>query len=217
MEKVLDAREKRKTAGCRSGQMFVIAAIIILVGLIMLKNLLAVYSTMEEKRSVESDMLDKQLKNIRGEFRYIAGIASLQADANASGIAYLSNFSGFLRSDADIRILYLFAFANGTSQKYSITIGNYLKDNINATVNVTGSTSAGYYFGTINDETNITTAFQSTAGTVNITLAYSYRNQNITERLPLSVSGNSVAGFFDITLEDGMTVRSKDVYNRSWT
>ncbi len=121
----------------QKGQMFLIGSIMVLIGLIMLKNLLAVYTTVEETRFQETNIIDKQLSNVVNEYENIIGLASLNGYDN--GVSYLSNFSGFLRNDIDSEILYSFVFANGTTQRYNVTIGNYLGDKINLTVNVTDS------------------------------------------------------------------------------
>ncbi len=200
------------------GQMFVIGAILIVIGLIMLKNLLGIYSTAEEKRYQESIIIDKQLRNVKDEYKYIVATAAVQADANASGISYLSNFSNFIRNDFDSKIVYMFVYANGTTQRFSITVGNFIDDKINVTVNATNSNPAGYLYGNMNDKTNLTREFNATInGTINVTLTYIYRSGNFTERIPVNVSTrNLAAGFFDISLEDSsLYIRSKETYN--WT
>jgi hypothetical protein len=109
---------------------------------------------------------------------------------------------------------------NTLSEKYSVSVGNYLKNIINATVNVTDSTPSGYAFGNINDKTNSTTEFQSNInGTINITLTYTISGSNVTEKIPVNVTTmNSTVGFFDITLmEKDMTVRRKQIYNWTWS
>ena len=200
----------------RKGQMFVIGAILILIGLIVLKNLLGVYSTAEEKRYQESVILDKQLRNIRDEYKYIIATASMQNDANASGISYLSNFSSLIRNDMNGRIVYMFIFANGTTQKFSVNVGNFVNDKINVTVNATSSNPNGYVYGSMDDKANLTKEFNATInGTINVTLKYLYRNINFTEMVPVNVSTKSrAAGFFDITLEGSdIYVRSKETYS----
>ncbi len=203
----------------RKGQMFVIGAILILIGLIVLKNLLGVYSTAEEKRYQESVILDKHLRNVRDEYKYIIATASMQNDANASGISYLSNFSSLIRNDMDSKIVYMFIFANGTTQKFSVNVGNFVNDKINVTVNATNSNPNGYVYGGMDDKTNLTREFNATInGTINVTLKYLHRNINFTETVPMNVSTkNLAAGFFDITLVGSdIYVRTKETYNRSF-
>ena len=112
------------------GQMFVIAGIIIVIGLIMIKNILGSYGIIEEKRSHETIIFDKQLRNIKNEYAYAISVAVMQANINDSGIVYLSNLSDFIRSENDAKIFYVFAFANGSNQNYYLTVGNFLNDKI---------------------------------------------------------------------------------------
>ncbi len=210
--------EENRRFSAPKGQMFVIAAILILVALIAIKNLLGMYATFEEKRFEETFTLDKQMKNIKNELRYTAGIASLQSDANLSGIRFLYNFSNFTVNDMDAKLLYAFVFVNASTQEFGITVGNFMKDTINVTVNATNTTQPGYAF-TINNSINVSRQFNSNInGTINITLTYSKQNENITERFPILASTQRYVGVFsDIILESrDEFVRSKDVYNRTW-
>ncbi len=198
--------------------MFIIASILLLIAMIMLKNLLGIYATYEEKSFSEMFTLDKQLNNLKSEYRYLVGLTTLQGNANQSGITYLYNFSNFSTSDISAKVLYVYVFGNGSTQRYSATIGNFIEDEINMTVNATSSTPTGFTF-TLNSMANATYEFNSSInGTINITLRYAYRNDNVTERFPVLIStSNVVAGFFDITVSSGdQFVRSKSVYNRTW-
>lgn len=217
MKKENNIEVMRETRGS-TGQMFLIGAILILIALVAIKNLLGVYATFEEKRFEEIFTLDKQLKNMKNEFRYVAGIATLQNDVNLSGIQFLYNFSNFTTSDMDAKLLYTFIFSNASNQIFGVTMGNFLKDTINVTINATNSTPTGYTF-TINNTSNISRQFNSSInGTINITIIYTKQNENITERFPILVSTQRFdALFFDITLwSRDEFVRSKELYNRTW-
>ncbi|MFH0832697.1 MAG: hypothetical protein V1900_03200 [Candidatus Aenigmatarchaeota archaeon] len=196
------------------GQMFLVAAILVVIALVALKNLFGIYATTEEKRFGESSLLDKQMKNLKNEFRAVVGVAALQNDANVSGINHLYNFSNLIKSDA--KLLYVFVFNNATSQRFAATIGNFLNDKINVTLNATDS-GLGYNF-VVDDEKNITKIFQSTInGTVNLTFIYEIRGENVTEAFRITTDKNLVFAFFDVQLEDSRAlVRSKDIYNWSW-
>lgn len=201
-----------------SGQMFILAAILIVVALVGIKNLLGVYSTFEEQRFEETFNMDKQIKNIKNEMKNAGGIATLQNDVNLSGINFLYNFTNFTVSDINAKILYAFVFANASNQIYGVTIGNFLKDTINITLNATNSSQTGYTF-MINNSVNVSRQFNSNInGTINITLTYTKQNENVTERFPVLVSTQkSVALFFDIQLSrSNEFIRAKDVYNRTW-
>ena len=199
------------------GQMFVRAAIIIVIGLIMIKNILGVYGIMEEKRTQETGILDKQLRNIKNEYGYAIAAAAMQANINDSGISYLSNFSDFIRSENDAKIFYLFAFANGSNQNYYLTVGNYMNDMINITsLAVTTSSPSSWQISAMNDKTNLTNSFSSSInGTINVTINYTLSGTSISEFVPLTVdTKNRVIGFFDISLYSGNDfIRTKFVYN----
>jgi len=201
-----------------SGQMFIIASILIVTALLALKNLLGVYSTFEEKRFEETLDLDSQLKNIKNEFGYILGIAALQNDVNGSGIRFFYNFSNFIANDIDARILYVFVFVNSSNQAFGVTTGNLLREAINVTINATNSTPTGYTF-IMNSSFNTSREFQSSInGTINITLTYSRQNSNITERFPILVSTiRSAAIFVDARVHgENAFVRAKEIYNKTW-
>ena len=198
--------------------MFIIASILMLVSMVALKNLLGIYATFEEKRFSESFTLDKELNNLRSEYRYLAGLTSLQGNVNLTGINHLYNFTNFTTSGIDAKVLYLYIFNNGSTQRYSVTAGNFIDDEINITLNATSSTPPGFLF-TLGSRANATREFNASInGTVNITLRYTQQTANITEIFPVQIStANMVAGFFDITLSSGTQfVRSKSIYNRTW-
>lgn len=208
------ALEKMKST--RKGQMFLLASVIIVLSLISISNLLGIYKTVEETRLQESLILDKQLKNIKAEYESIAGAARLNDDVNGSAIRYLANFSELLRNTADVEVLYSFIFYNATIQRYSVTIGNYLKDKINVTVNVSNSTSNGAAIGIIEDMKNSTGTFVSsiTGGTLTVNITYARKGENVTEIIPITVDRSYVSLFYDIKLKEGQDfVRIKDVYN----
>ena len=201
-----------------SGQMFIIASILVLVAMVTLKNLLGIYATFEEKKFSEAFTLDKDLNNLKNEYRYLVGLESLNGDANLSGINNLYNFTNFTTSDINAKVLYVYIFGNGSTQRYSIAIGNFINDEINITLNATNSTPAGFLF-TLNSMQNTTREFNSSInGTISITLRYTQPAENITEQFPVLIStSNIVAGFFDITVfSAAQYVRSKSIYNRTW-
>ena len=218
---------KRSTYGTSShsfsckGQMFLIGAILIIISLVLLRNLLGVFTTAQEEEAGEAIIADMELRNIKNEYNYLAGIASrnLNLTPNVSAINNLYNISDLIRNDKNVKILYVLAFVNGTNQRYTVTVGNFLNDRINATVNVTNSSTSGFYFGNINDKINVTAEFLPNANvTVTITLNYTLQDNNITEIMKANVgTRNHLSLFYDITLEGSdFAVRTKDVYNTTW-
>ena len=179
MEKVLNGKK---------GQLFIAGAIIILVGLILLKSLF-VYSSVEEKRFLESSLLERYSGNIMNEYENIAGLATMQSDVNRSGIDYLSNFSFFITDAMRSKILYAFVFVNSNS--YSVTVGNFLGDKINLTINATDSTPGCYHIGVMNHKTNQTREFIADInGTVELTFGYVKSGNEYSQKILIIKHGN---------------------------
>jgi hypothetical protein len=206
-----------RSAFGKKGQMFVIAAIFMIIGVILLRNILSFPAITQEKTFQDVSYLDRNLKNIKNEFAYTAGVASAQHRPNATGADYLLNISDYVRNQFDSKILYLYVFANGTTQNVSVTVGNYLQTNISGTIEVTDSTPPTRAFD-LNDKGYITLEFNSSQSMVNLTLNYTIQDRKTVEKIYFNVSTkNYVRAFFDITLLDtGFFARSKSVYNRSW-
>ena len=206
------------------GQMFLLASVIIVLGLISIGNLLGIYKTVEETRLQESLMLDKQLRNIKAEYESIAAAARLGNDVNGSAIRYLSNFSGLLRNTADVEVFYVFAYFNASDKNYSLTIGNYLKDSINVTVNASSSDPAGIFIGVIDDRKNETRTSAHTitssplSGTVLVNVTYTIKGSNVMEAVPVTISNrNYLILLYDIKVKEGNDfVSVKDTYNVTW-
>lgn len=204
----------------KRGQMFLISSVIIILGIVSLSGLLGVYRTSEEARVQESLILDRQVKNMRNEYEMTAAASRLGIDVNGTAIALLSNFSELLRNTADAEIFYSFVYFNASNNNYSVTVGNYMKEMINVTINVTSSTAAGALIGNVNDMSNATVTFGSgiSSGTVSVNVTYLAQGGNTTESIPVSISPRNYAAlFYDIKLYEGNDfVRVKDVYNMTW-
>ena len=201
---------RKKKIG-RKGQMFVAAAVVIIVGLLLMKNLFSLYSTVEEKRHQESLLPGNRLDNIEKEYEYILGISAMQG-GRGNGVEYLSNFSNYLRDDTnDFEGLYVFVVTNSSSHTYSITVGNFLRDKINATINVTDSTPT-MVGAEIGDRLNHTWEFQSSAMQVNITLIYDFQNSRMIEQFSVNTGKNVTFGFFDIMLQSDLFLRKQFQY-----
>jgi len=198
------------------GQMFMIGAIFIIIGFVLLKGLLSLPILAQEKTFQDTSYLDRNLKNVRGEYDYAASVASMQSDANASSV-YIYNLSTYMRREFDSKIIYVFIFSNGTTRNFSVTIGNFMQNNLSGTINFTNSTPAGRAF-VLNDSTTTVLEFNASAVIVNVTLNYTLQNNQVVEKFYFNSSTrNYVEAFFDISLlESGFFVRSKSTYNRTW-
>ena len=201
------------------GQMFIVAGIILVMLLFSLSGLLSVYGTGQEKTNLESVAVHRTAENLMREYKNIAGVATMKGDVNGSAMVYLSNFSDMARDDAGARVLYAFAFSNGTSQKFSVTTGNYLDGLVNLTIYATDSTPSSFFIGVVQDRTNVTREFSRSSNVlINITLNYTDNEGSKAERMTLNASAlSSVAAIFDIKAESAEGfARRKETYNRSW-
>lgn len=203
----------------KKGQMFLIAMVFVLISFLILRSILGVYDVFEEKRSQEIKTEDLEMRNIVKEYQYAAGIASMQPDINRSGQDYIFNLTSFVRNTRDAEILYVFAYANGSTGKYGVTVGNFLDDKINATVSGTNTAPASSQF-ILDDRKNQTLEFNFTAnGTVELNLTYTMANNDRKEIMNITVQSPSlfVGLMIDLTLEgNNIRVRYKDLYNRTW-
>src|SRR3989344_956540 len=201
------------------GQMFLIAAVFIIISFFVIRNVLDIYNVFEENRSQEIRTEDLQTKNLVREYEQAAGAASMQSNANRSAQDYLFNFSSFLRNTRDARMLYLFAYSNSTTAKYSVVLGNFLNDNVNATISATNSDPVTAQF-VLADRRNATAEFIFLGnGTVELNLTYTVRNEVRKDLLNITVQSPRLfmTLFTDITLEgNNIIVRHKDIYNRTW-
>jgi hypothetical protein len=192
----------------KKGQMFIVGSIIFVIGFIFLSNLFT-YTEVEEKRFLESIILDRYADNIMNQYKNIIGLSSMQG--NLSTINYLYNFSLFVRESS---VLYVFTYFNAS--KYSVTIGNFLDDKINVTINASNSLPTGYQIGVMDDNTYQTVEFTAT-GSAELTLTYNLRGNVYNETLPATAGSNFAQGFFDITLEqDDVLIRRIGTYNMTW-
>lgn len=186
----------------KKGQMFLAGAIVLVVGMILLKLIMGTYEIAEEKRHQDSFIADRQIKNIKEQYENLINNALIN---NRNDIqTHLSNFSNYLRSEFPdrIKILYMMAIVN-TDRDTNITIGNFLDDKINVTI-------AAKNF-VLNDQTQSSNLFSFD----NITLRYQYRNDNITEVMKVDYI-NATYVFFDIIVGSDSFVRTKYVYNRTY-
>jgi len=202
--------------GLRKGQMFMIAGILILVGFLMLKSMLSVYQTVEEKTTEESELVDRQIKNIIKEYEMTLGFGSLQADPNQSTLEYLVNFTKYLESDMTIEVLFVYAFYDNTTGNYTVNIGNFLDDKRNCTINTTNPTNSDTF--NLADEKNYTKEFNTTSTSSDITLTYGFRGQDRKEKITVETGNqNFTIGFFDVNIrKDNIVMRAKQTYNRTW-
>ncbi|MBI3190094.1 hypothetical protein HYZ41_00145 [archaeon] len=203
----------------KKGQMFLIGAILMIMGTLLVFNVVGVKSITEESRHQEGKLLNRQMNNIMNEYKYGMGVAAIQQNSNKTESDYAATMSSFLRNDAGSRIFYTIAYVNGTTQAYSVNVGNYLSRKINVTVAATDSSpSSAYVY--LGDRQNSTMHFSSliSNGMINLTLSYMKGSSDVQEKFSLNVSDKKyMTGFFDVTLIDsGSLMNSKEIHNITW-
>ncbi len=200
------------------GQMFLLAAIIIITGIVLVFNVVGAPHITEEKRFQDTMVPEKNIKNVMNEYIFSLGAATLSSTPDEAVKRAMSNFSAYMRSEFDSNVFYVVALYNKSDQRYSVIVGNYLDRAVNVTVNATSSTpSSNYTF--LGDKQSSSLYFSSSVnGTVNITVYYKKGAEDVTEIFSLAAAGrNSTAGIFDVTLRgERSSINRKETYNRTW-
>lgn len=202
----------------QKGQLFIVAAVFIVTGLVLIFGVLTSPALVEEKKFQDVRMLDKNAKNVLNEYKYAAGIATLNSPANVSLQSNMRNLSDYYRREFDSSILYAAVMLNGSTQRFSVDIGNYIRDQIGMNVSASSSVPGSAQF-TLADKDNRAVDFSATANTtITITLNYTAGNTRTVERFSINSSArNFMLLFADIRLKDGTyELRLKDTYNRTW-
>jgi len=129
----------------------------------------------------------------------------------------MSNLSSFLRKDIkSFSSLYMFTYANTTTGKISVAVGNFLASGVNITLNATGSTPLGYSF-LLQDMQSTVKEFTYNSGIseVNITINYTMQPQSDLEMVHVIIKNYTVS-YFDVRLHDkNIQLRAKEVHNRT--
>ena len=200
------------------GQMFIIAMIFIIAVVVLVKNMVSTLELTEENRFQTAKVSEKNMKNFIDEYRHIAAAAAMQAQANQSGLGWLADFSMRLREDQEARIFFVLIVTNGSSQRYSVAIGNYLGDSINITYNVTNSSAPGNTSVIADGEEFVQQHAPLVNGTIAFTAYYTFKDSSVAEKFNFTNSGNnSILLFTDVTAgSDDFSARGKDVFRWSW-
>ena len=162
----------------RKGQMFIIGAIIIIIGLVMLRGMYSMYEVSAESLFQDSASSAHGMVNLAGEYSHLA--------VQNYSIAQFSGFSGYLR-DSIPGVKIFFVFAKPVPGGYDIYAGNFLGYKINATV-ISGES---YGLGVLGDRE----VKSQSIGDVGF-IEFIYGDDR--EKLLLE---NDEAVFYDITLE----------------
>jgi len=194
---------KRKKEKKQKGQMFIIAAIFMIVAIVMIKNSIGTSAIQEESRFQASNTADRTIENVRSEYSRIAALAQFSSQTGG----YLQDFSSEIRHDMDSRIFYVLVLTNGTTQDCNVTTGNYLGEGMNVSVNASGTVASAV----MKDMSSSSTVYHTT-GSMLLLVKYG----GDAETFNLSTTGNSEMIFTDITINSGLVKRELDKSQWAW-
>lgn len=203
----------------KKGQMFLIAAIIISVAIVMSRSMIDVYPTAEEKNFQDTETLVEMLENVEQEYRYSINTATRHENVTIVGPEYLRKLSSFIENDTqhemDYQTIYLFAHLNASTREYNITIGNFLNDEIDATLTIKEAVTFTDHIGYLDSGEDITRGYELSTGyndKIIIILDYIFRHSTYSENVSLIATRNTNLLFYDIRLRQDSFVRAKDIY-----
>src|SRR3989338_360910 len=197
--------------GAMKGQMFLIAGIILLLGIITLANIMNIYSVFEEMRHTEASDMNYRVDNIAREYEYMISAMSSQSQINSNNIR---SFTENITQYEDEEIFFLLAYANNSD--YTMWAGNYLKDSINFTANMSYSIIPDWNI-FLDDKSVSFIINNATITDIEINISYTLNNENEKQSLPMRITNNSIIGFFDVRLNENDNFAKKRIFvNRTW-
>lgn len=200
------------------GQMFIMAAILVISGVVLVYSIIGLPSIAEEKKFQDSMLLDKTARNVMNEYIYAMGASTIYGEPNASAEVFLANLSAFVKSDTDSEMFYSVIFVNGTTSSISVNTGNFLDATTGVTISLTNSTPSSATLSLANGANGTLYFMRNINGTMNFSITYTKDSESVTETFPLTAgTSNLMQGFFDITLRSSNSkINLIETYNRSW-
>ena len=157
------------------GQMFLIAGIVVVVGLIFMKGIYDIYPLFEESRYIRSRNGKFVLNNVNTEYEKIIGLGN-----NSKTDKYLYDFSNFVYHDmAGLNIFYVYL---KTGANESLVIGNFMDKSLNVTISLSSATPS-VFSQVIGNEQNKTFEFNP-SGDFEVNISYDGKNEyfNVSEK-----------------------------------
>ena len=188
------------------GQMFIIAALIMIVVIVGLKTNLSFQKILESQRHLAASFDSSEFNNVRSEMTRVLQI-SFNSPENMTN--NLNNFNSFIRDvlstksvefDSLVAEIYYPTLAASTDTPVSITVYNSLGVDmkfINLTFNGTSQTSSLANQNTLRAAFTINTAV-STNQTLTIFYNTSSTSQTETVTIPLTIGSSKYVTFYDI-------------------
>jgi hypothetical protein len=202
------------------GQMFIVAAVAILVILTLLKNNIAIVKILESKKAVEADIDNLEFENVRDEVVKVA-IFSANSTVNitANTIAFLEFakkiFAGQAESLQGIAILTAYPkVAAAADTIYNVTLYTFFDAELETLIlNFTVPGNAVQQFNNIPSGSSITTNFTfNAAANANYTLWVYYKAGSTAIKnsinVPVLLGKSKFIGYYDLRLATSRKVLS---------
>jgi hypothetical protein len=181
------------------GQMFLLAAIIIVTALFIIRISIKTPNIIEETKALELTFEKNIFDNLQTEFKDVARYSS-NYKLNITGNVF--DFGNFTRDKMvehglTSEFLFVGSLANTSNSIMNVSLVNLLRQTINASLNLNGTVKTN----TDIDGQKWDTYFSFTPGSTYV-LTISYNNtysENVT--IKTKVDKDVFVGFFDLTLE----------------
>lgn len=196
------------------GQMFLIAAAVIVTILVLLKIGINVPDILQKKRELEGSFEEKIFLNLVNEFKRVIEFSSHEPEKITDNVF---DFGNFIRKKMtehllNFKFIYVGSLVNVTNNQTNVTLINLLGKPINATLDWNGTS----FNCVLSDEESCNVNFSFEPGKTYI-LTVSY-NETYTQQITIATqnSKDTYVGFFDISLF-GHKSSYKDKFQKTYT
>ncbi len=195
------------------GQFFVIAAIVITVTLILLRELFVAYYAVQLAEQHTARELANSLENLVREYELLVEVVCKPVSLCSNANLYFQDFSSKVKESVDV--FYVLVSYNSSAAQAEFTLGNYLWRNLNLKITLTnGTTTLSTNYQLDQGETR-EFALGPIAGNSNLTIYYSYIKAERKELLELNLTRDLAALFLDLEKSVGANfLRRKCFYQK---
>ncbi len=196
------------------GQFFILAAVVMAVSLLMIKDMFDAYLTIQTTEHQSLLYTREVLDDILGEYDYIVETAACKNAIVDEAEAYLSDFTSKLAEENPITMLFFFSAFNSSSGHLNFSVGNFLGDVVSVNITITNGTTTVTKKSVIADRA-VFNSDVTISGVANITLSYEFCGEERSDTLKLDLSATKLYLFIDLKMEyQDKTIRRKHVYEK---
>jgi len=191
------------------GQMFLLAAIIIMTALIIIRGNVKLYGIVEQRKLLEARFESDIFNNIQNELTKALEFSTNEQENITTNVFDFANFTRdkMVEHSMDFKFLYVGCLANATSHNMNVSLINMMDEPINATLELDGDLKNK---DNMVDGEKWDTIFTITPGTT-YELIVSYNNTyNETVTIKTRNNNNVYVGYFDVYLETSDTIHRKN-------